>query len=286
VSDISVEADKQGILSHFPLEKARRSQVALLKEIDKAYEEGKKIIIVEAPVGSGKSAIAITLARHFKDCHVITPRKALQNQYFDDFPDDVVLMKGRNAYPCTLHAGRTEYNRVIKEIQTGRVRAPTREEDNCASAPCRNSKKIFESCVGLNGPCPFTTAIELAQKNRTVVHNLHSFIYQTNFGDKFEKRSMMIIDEAHEIEDALREFVTKEFTLAHALEADAIPTCETIDEWCNFFESPEFLPAETERGGTWPIRTRIRPTFPTRTNTSSRSIPFGRRLSFSARASP
>ena len=50
-------------------------QAVVLDAVDKAISDGKKYIIIEAPVGSGKSADAIAIARSFGDAHIITPRK-------------------------------------------------------------------------------------------------------------------------------------------------------------------------------------------------------------------
>lgn len=241
ITDISSD-----ILSYFPLKTPRSSQKAVIKEVDKAFEQGKKIVILEAPVGSGKSPIAMTFARKYKDSHIITPRKSLQDQYFDDFSDDIVLMKGRNAYPCTLHSSRAVYVRVIQAIENGKIKAPSKDDENCANAPCRNSEGVYKNCTATKGPCPYKVAIETAQQHHTVVHNIHSFVFQTNFGEKFEKRQLMVIDEAHEIEDVLRGFITKKFTLPHVVKAEEIPQCQTIEDWCNYFCSPAFLPEVSE----------------------------------------
>lgn len=233
-------------MSFFPLETPRNSQKAVIVEIDKAFQSGKRIVILEAPVGSGKSAVAMTFARKYKDSHIITPRKSLQDQYFEDFSEDVVLMKGRNAYPCTKDAMRGAYIKVIQAVQRGQVKQPRKDEPNCATAPCRNSEAVWKACVAAKGDCPFSVAINVAQQHHTVVHNIHSFVFQTNFSERFEKRSLMVIDEAHEVEDVLRGFITKKFNLPHTVRPEDIPNCETIDEWCDYFSRPEFLPEVTE----------------------------------------
>ena len=106
------------ILDFFPISEsmpsARNGQKAVLKEIDKVFRSGKKLIILEGPVGCGKSAIAMTLAKAFGSAHIITPLKSLQNQYFSDFGNDIVLMKGRSSYPCTFHATPSQYKNVIQ----------------------------------------------------------------------------------------------------------------------------------------------------------------------------
>ena len=105
------EINKTAVMSYFSLPTSRLNQKVVIEEIDKVFKTGVKIVVLEAPVGSGKSAIAVTLARSVGEtskeegvggAHVITPRKSLQDQYHEDFYNHLVLMKGRNAYPCTF----------------------------------------------------------------------------------------------------------------------------------------------------------------------------------------
>jgi ATP-dependent DNA helicase DinG len=231
------------ILSCFPHKEPRSTQVAVLNEIQKVFESGKKFIILEAPVGSGKSPIAIALARYFGDSHLITPRKSLQDQYYEDFSEESVLMKGRNAYPCTRGKNKKIYLRVINDIRSGQVKQPRYDEPNCGNAPCRNSKTVYSLCVEAHGECPYSVAIETAQEHHTVIHNIHSFVFQTNFGEKFQKRKLLVVDEAHEIENVIRGFIAKKFTLKGQIEAADVPSNqETIDDWCEFFSSDKFIP--------------------------------------------
>lgn len=242
----SEEALPKSILEYFPLETPRATQAKVITAIDNAFRDGKRIIILEAPVGSGKSAIAMTFARAYADSHIITPRKSLQDQYYEDFEDDIVLMKGRNAYPCTIEASPKQYKRICQEISQGHVVAPAVGESSCASGPCRNSESIWKMCTNSNGPCPYTVAIETAQKHHSVVHNIHSFIFQTNFGNKFERRSLMVIDEAHEIENTIRDFITKKFTVGQVIAPADQPNFTDVNLWCDFFLSDQFVPQETD----------------------------------------
>lgn len=228
------------ILSFFPLEKPRDSQLTVLKEIQKAYEGGSRFVILEAPVGSGKSAIAITLARYFGKSHIITPRKNLQNQYYGDFDKHVVLMKGRAAYPCTIDAPHHKYKKIIKLIQEGHILAPERGEANCSEAPCIDSTDIKKWCTG-ERDCPYHVAIETAEISPNIVHNLHSFIFQTSYGDNFDKRTVMIVDEAHEIEAMIRDFISKKFTLPKVLREQDLPDFDNINQWCEWFLQDDFV---------------------------------------------
>jgi Rad3-related DNA helicase len=233
------------VMSYFPLEVPRKTQTLVIRETVKAFDEGKRIVLLQAPVGSGKSANAMTLSGYFGDAHIITPRKSLQDQYFEDFSDKVVTMKGRNAYPCIMGAQPAAYNKVIKAIKTGKIKAPDRGDDSCATGPCRNSEAVWKACKNAHGDCPYAVAIEVAQENPIVVHNMHSFIFQTNFGEKFGQRKLMVIDEGHEIEDVLRGFISKKFTLPEYVEPQDIPACETLQQWSDFFLEDRFVPQES-----------------------------------------
>jgi Rad3-related DNA helicase len=240
-----MQENQSDILSFFPLKTPRSNQKAVLLEVDNAFKEGKKFIILEAPVGSGKSPVAMTFARKFRDSHILTPQKSLQNQYYEDFEEDSVLMKGRNAYPCTRGRGKRIYLKVISDIHKGQVKQPARGEDSCTTAPCRNSQTVYNLCVESQGACPYTAAIETAQQHHTVIHNIHSFIFQTNFSGKFEKRKLLVVDEAHLIEGIIREFITKKITVRGLVEALDMPEEVSVDAWCDLFESERFLPAIT-----------------------------------------
>lgn len=241
------EVVKRNIMDFFPLDVARRTQEIVLKEIQNAFESGKKVIVLEAPVGSGKSAMALTVAGFYGTSHIITPKKSLQDQYFDDFEDDIVLMKGRNAYPCTVDANNKEYKRVIKLIKTGSIEQPKFNEPNCANAPCRDSRAVYNACKSMVGECPYVEAMNVAQDHHTVVHNIHSFIFQGSFGGKFEKREVLMVDEAHEIEGVIRGFITKKMVMPGQVESPPNTLTASVEEWCDFFMDDKFLPKISAR---------------------------------------
>ncbi|MNK09951.1 ATP-dependent DNA helicase DinG [compost metagenome] len=241
---------QKDILSFFPQKEVggppRKTQGLVIQEVHKAFQSGKRIVILESPVGSGKSAIAKTFANYFQDSHILTPRKSLQNQYYDDFSADTVLMKGRNSYPCTRKKNRKIYLKVTNDIRNGSVAQPRQGEDNCATAPCRNSKTVYQSCIKVNGECPYNVAIEVAQEHHTVIHNIHSFVFQTNFGEKFERRKFLALDEAHEIEEVIRGFIAKKITINKVIQAgDLSGDLTTLSGWCDFFLQDKYLPEIT-----------------------------------------
>lgn len=251
-----------GVMAYFPLAKARASQELVIREIDKRFKDGIKIVILEAPVGSGKSAIALTLSKQQaanpsklpfeegedppKPVHILTPMRSLQDQYFMDFPKDLVTMKGRASYPCTYESKPREAALVFQKIREGRISPPLFSEDNCSDAPCKNSPATYKGCVADNGHCPYTLAIEVAQEADIIVHNLHSFLYQTLYSAKFKKRSLMIVDEAHEIEDIVRDFAKKKVIINRAISEEVVRSMTTLDPWLKFLSIPDNVPEETE----------------------------------------
>lgn len=241
-------SDSTDLLSYFPLPEPRKTQIQVIQAIDKAFKSGKKIVILRAPVGSGKSAVAMTFARAAEQSHIITPRKSLQDQYFGDYEDDIVLMKGRSAYPCTKDATPTFYKRVINAVKRGQVKAPGRDDISCRSAPCNESPKVFTECTqGADslGPCPYNVAMDLAISHKIVVHNTYSFLFQANFSEKFDTRELMVIDEAHELPETIREFRIRKFTVRGEVEELDCPQENDLDSWGEFLLQEKFVPKES-----------------------------------------
>lgn len=234
-------------LDFFPLEKIRDNQEVIIRTVEEEFKT-KDIVILEAPVGSGKSAIAIAFARLVGEnkAHILTPRKALQDQYFSDFGEYLVLMKGRGSYPCTYNYTPSDYSKLIKIIKTGSISSPGRDVQSCAGAVCESNDKIYKRCT-ISRPCPYNVAMELAQMNNIVVHNLSSFIYQSYYGEKFDTRELMIVDEAHEIESTIRDFITREFYFNRTIGAGELPKSKEIKDWISFLLCQEFIPEETSK---------------------------------------
>jgi len=96
------------IISKFPYPSFRQDQQEAIDVILKQFESDKKFVILEAPTGSGKSAIAYTVAQFFKRSFWLSPQKVLQDQAMRDFGSPpksnlhpTVDLKGRSNYVCT-----------------------------------------------------------------------------------------------------------------------------------------------------------------------------------------
>ncbi len=238
------------IMTHFPLPSPRKSQEAVIREIEKAYASKYKYVVLEAPVGSGKSAIAVTIARWLKTAHILTPRKALQDQYYEDFKKYIVLMKGRSSYICTYDSDHSFHDQVIKWVESGRAPEPGREHRDCFNSPCRDKEHVQRKCTTERDRiCPYKMAIEVAEDNNIIVHNFHSFLYQYNFAMRFDERSVLIVDEAHEMEGILREFATINFIVPKLIPEELKPDLakQDLDYWVDYFRTPELQPKSTKR---------------------------------------
>jgi Rad3-related DNA helicase len=97
-----------------------KSQEDVVKEILDSINEGNRIIFVRGVCGSGKSAVALNLARHFKKTSIVVPIKSLQEQYEKDYTHDnfilrkdkkklkISVIKGRNNFECKFMNERAD----------------------------------------------------------------------------------------------------------------------------------------------------------------------------------
>jgi len=73
----------------------------VLSDICAAFDSDYRYVILEAPTGFGKSAVAIALALSLGSSYICTATKDLQTQYFKDYTY-VKAAKGKNNFPCLL----------------------------------------------------------------------------------------------------------------------------------------------------------------------------------------
>jgi len=73
-----------------------KSQQDVVKEVLKAVGQGHKIIFIRGMCGTGKSAIALNLAKEFGKSSIVVPIKTLQEQYIRDYTDNIYVLKNNN----------------------------------------------------------------------------------------------------------------------------------------------------------------------------------------------
>jgi len=204
-----------GLLQKFPEPfTPNKSQVKLIKNIEKAFDDGYKFVVCSAPTGSGKSFISKTLGNDSKNpsedyidlvntyqiykhnnvggyqneaedekpfgTFALTITKALQDQYKELF-DDIDVLKGKSNYQCSY-------------------------DDNFTveSAPCVHIKSLKEDCWKKNS-CPYYNA-----RNKALISKFTTLNYNMFFAlpAHVKRKQYIICDEASELEDQL----VKEFS--------------------------------------------------------------------------
>ena len=88
-------------IKNFPFISQRDNQTKVLNEICEAFNSGYKYIILEAPTGFGKSAVAVSVAKTLGSSYICTSTKDLQTQYARDF-SFIKVAKRKSNFPCLV----------------------------------------------------------------------------------------------------------------------------------------------------------------------------------------
>ena len=84
-------------------------QEDIVQEVLQAIKEGNKIIFIKGKPGTGKSAIALNIAKEFSKASVVVPVKYLQKQYEEDYMNKYSIKKGANKLKITILNGRNNH---------------------------------------------------------------------------------------------------------------------------------------------------------------------------------
>lgn len=209
------------IIENFPFDEPRVGQFEIIQDIHDAIRKGYKYIILEAGTGTGKSAIATTLAKMYESAYILTMTKQLQSQYCDEF--EFPLVKGRSNFSC-LNDGLD----VTCDMGTCKT-SPTSSKFFCpygvAKNPTLDAELAFEDSFGgavfyqSHSHCHYWNQKANAINSPITLMNYDYAIAELNYVKHFGTRSLLILDEAHNIESKLMN--TMEVNLYnHRLEKD------------------------------------------------------------------
>jgi Rad3-related DNA helicase len=248
--------DLEQIDTYFPMPSYRDGQREAIEFVLKSFEDGNRYTIIEAPTGSGKSAIAFTASRFYESSYWITIQKTLQDQLVDDFGEDgknfypsheVVDIKGRNAYGCNYYARKLadpetsaeDKDKFLAKLSNG---APTADVGFCKSLGkskveyCQTS--LLDSNEGCYSHCPYFQRKAEAIKSPVCLMNFSSFLFQTTMTEDFGDRKLMVIDECHNAESELLKFI--EFSISDRyFRKQGLQFPEYVDpeDYAEYFES-------------------------------------------------
>lgn len=199
--DISQIDDK------FPFPEMRDGQRECIEFILNSFNSGKRIVIVEGPTGSGKSVIGITVANYFDKAYYLTPQKILQSQIMRDFVDEGASeLKGKATYKCTYwHRMNSKSIPLPKHI----IEQEQYMDRDCTEGYCRLYNNNNTGCCGAgdSSHCPYLNKVYQTINAHIAVMNFSSFLYQTAYTGRFQTRDLLIVDECHNIETALLDFI-------------------------------------------------------------------------------
>lgn len=182
-----------------------------------AFIEGnpeKEVLLVEAPTGTGKSPVCMTVANDGSGV-ILTPQKILQDQYHRDWPT-VPVVKGMANYRCSRYSSVPVAEEGYPYEQTCEANAPL----------CRSAQ---------NGSCTYKQAAMEFYSARVGITN-YAFLFNLlshNFEEAKEKigTRWLLFDEGHELESQLitaAEVVLSEDALDRINLSPPIPGVMTI----------------------------------------------------------
>jgi Rad3-related DNA helicase len=212
--------------------KPRKEQKEALSFIESEYQKNKlnKFFLLNLPVGSGKSHLALMIADWYKKnvnrmakVDIITNSKILQDQYSGTY-ESISDLKGKENYECESYACScaqgAEFNRLNKTT--------------CESCPYNSSRESF-----ISGGISLT--------------NFYLYILYAIYNPKLlESRDarVLIVDEAHEFDDVMSDFVSIKITetivkkFKFASEYDIIKKLKSITSIAQYVDFLRFLSGE------------------------------------------
>ena len=218
----------------------RPAQVDALERISRS---DKKVILLQAPTGSGKTLIMAAMGKHLDTqvlytCHT----KQLQGQVVDDFPNAVEL-KGRANYFC-LKGGYT-----CNECTSERGSSSRRLCGDCKYQFCdfKTSGKEMEKCP-CSSDCPYGIQKRRAKEADLAVLNMAYFLNEANYSGDFSGWPWVVLDEGDLTENALMNFIEVTITAARIEQLRiAPPKKKTVAQaWFEWAEE-EAIPATQSR---------------------------------------
>lgn len=211
----------EDIIENFPFPSPRTGQLEIIQNIEDAIAQGYKYIVIEAGTGTGKSAIATTLANMYGSAYILTMTKQLQYQYAKEFGFPVV--KGRGNFSCLMGGAESTCDMGLCKttVNSKKFFCPY----SITKVPKLTSTIAFEDSFGndiyynSNNHCNYWEQKANAINSPITLMNYDYAILELNYVKHFGKRSLLILDEAHNIENKLMSSL--ELTLSNQrLESD------------------------------------------------------------------
>lgn len=185
---------KDNIKIHYNLKyKPRDLQVDALESVKHSIRRGKKFMMLNMPVGTGKSFFSVMFMNWYRNYvnenakfDILTNTKILQSQYTNEFPFFSSL-KGKNSYKCNSYPGST----------------------------CQEGKEMNKALKRTCSDCPYDRDFAKWKMSDAAITNFHLFDTINLFLPEImvaKEPNVLIIDEAHDFESVLCDFISMKIT--------------------------------------------------------------------------
>lgn len=195
-------------LTKFTPRKEQEKALDYIKRVCKEKPDNK-FFLLNMPVGVGKSHLAVMISDFFvskvkpgKKVDIITAGKILQNQYSDTY-EYIKSLKGKENYNCSQY--------------------------DCSCAAGKELNKLSKTKCEF---CPYDEARTGYISGEVNLTNFHLYlinaIYSGMTADRIENAKLLIVDEAHDFDDVMSDFISVKIT-------------ETVVKKFNFSSEKEIL---------------------------------------------
>lgn len=197
---------------HFPFSVIRKEQRNAIDFALNAFlNENKRVVILEMGPGCGKSVTGITIARTLQamhelrdprvlsgGTHIMTTQKVLQEQYIRDFggtQGPLKQIKSSGSYCCQFFEDRPEM------ISCGEIQRLLKSKARCGI--------VYKAC---EQQCKFRQAKTEFLNSPEGITNYAYYLTSSTYTQELTRCGLLIMDEGHNIENALGGFVKIAFS--------------------------------------------------------------------------
>jgi len=177
-----------------------KTQADVVKEVLNEIEKGEKIIFIKGVCGSGKSAMALNLARHFKKTSIVVPIKSLQKQYEHDYTKEkfilkkdnkklnISVIKGRNNFSCPFLGGRADEEELpcvidIREKNLGKIKEYIEMNPKVNKFDFENVSDVRRMSIAPS--CPYWSPLLPSEIKAKAVEDAKKIKYNSISGKEF-----------------------------------------------------------------------------------------------------
>ncbi len=177
-----------------------KTQEDVSNEILKEIKNGHNIIFVKGVCGTGKSAIALNLAKEYKKTSIVVPIKSLQEQYEKDYTKDkfilkndgkplkISMIKGRGNFSCKYKGGLADQRDLpcsieIREKNVEQLMNYIRENPNLSEEDFATISDIKR--MNIAPICPYWSPLLPADMKPKGLDDVQKLKFETSSGKEF-----------------------------------------------------------------------------------------------------